>query len=42
MKQGYFHEARIFFFMKHEKKGRFFSLKAQKRYVYKVSCIAKN
>ena len=27
-------------FTKHEKKGRCFSPKAQKRYVYEVSCIA--
>jgi hypothetical protein len=41
-KHGYFYEAWIFFFVKHEKKGRYFWPKAQKRYVYKVSCIAKN
>jgi hypothetical protein len=33
-KHGYFHEAWIFFFTKHEKKGRCFFAKAQKRYVY--------
>jgi hypothetical protein len=31
-KHGYFYEARIFFFTKHEKKGRCFSPEAQKRY----------
>jgi hypothetical protein len=36
------YEASKLFFTKHEKKGRCFSLKAQKRYVHKVSCIAKN
>jgi hypothetical protein len=44
MKHGYFHEAHIFFFTKHEKKGRcFFAGSSKKvRYVYKVSCIAKS
>jgi hypothetical protein len=43
-KHGYFHEAWIFFFMKHEKKGRYFFAGGSKTvwYVYKVSCIAKN
>jgi hypothetical protein len=41
-KIGCFYEIWIFF-TKHEKKGRcFFSPKAQKRYVRKVSCIVKN
>jgi hypothetical protein len=42
-KLGYFHEARIFFFTKHEKKGRCFFARGLKtvRYVYKVSCIAR-
>jgi hypothetical protein len=39
---GWFYEIWIFF-TKHEKKGRcFFSPKAQKRYVHKVSCFVKN
>jgi hypothetical protein len=39
-KNGYSHEARIFFFTKHEKKGRCFFAEGSKT-VCKVSCITK-
>jgi hypothetical protein len=42
MKYGYFHEAWILFFMKHEKEGKvFFRRRLKNSMCIKVSCIAK-